>query len=236
MGPDQIPSIVQQVDEGWLRSDVARLATGERYGLYSPDQHTNAIEYISTSFGESGLTTTQHVFDVDGREGINMVGSKPGASSQELRPLLVSAHYDTAPGAPGADDNASGVAALLECARAVSAVSVQRSIEFVAFDMEEKQPEGAALAGSSTFVKSLDRKKAYEGLSNLEMVGYTAGAGTQTYPMGFQLIHPRVYNRVRKSGFRGDFIAVVARGPVSTWVAGSPGPPVSGSRSWRWWQ
>ena len=55
----------------------------------------------------------------------------------------------------------------------------------MAFDMEENQPEGVALVGSSSFVKALDGKKAYEGLYNLEMVGYTAGAGIQTYPMGF---------------------------------------------------
>ena len=221
MQADPVSSLVQRVDVSRLRAHVARLARGERHSLYSPDCHTETVEYISAAFAECGLETRQHTFDLRGRRGINIVSHKPGASVEGLRPLLVSAHYDTVHNSPGADDNASGVAALLECARVLSTAQLRRSVEFVAFVMEEKQPPNRmALVGSTAFVRHVlskaegtaGGKNAYEGVYNLEMVGYTSGVGTQGHPPGFRFILPGVYGRVRQRGFRGDFIAVVARG------------------------
>ena len=148
MQADPLSSLVQRVDVSRLRAHVARLARGERHSLYSPDRHSKTVEYISAAFAECGLETRQHTFDLRVRRGINIVSHKPGASAEGLRPLLVSAHYDTVPNSPGADDNASGVAALLECARVLSTAQLRRSVEFVAFDMEEKQPpDRVALVG-----------------------------------------------------------------------------------------
>lgn len=222
MEPDLVSSLVQQVDVGRLRAHVAHLARGERHSHYGPALHAETMEYISTTLAESGLATRQHTVELGGRRAVNVVGSlgSPGASPA-APPILVSAHYDTVPGSPGADDNASGVAALLECARVTSAVQLARKIEFAAFDMEENQPEGLGLVGSSAFVKhalneserGTGGKNAYAGVYNLEMVGYTAGPGTQRHPPGFRFILPRVYSRVRKRQFRGDFIAAVAMGP-----------------------
>ena len=216
MEPDPISSLVEQVDMGRLRAHVARLTNGERHSIYSPSSHAETVDYISTAFGEYGLATKQHTQSLGSRRVINIVGRKTGASPQGLRPLLVSAHYDTVPDSPGADDNASGVAALLECARVLSTAQMRRSIEFVAFDMEEIQPDGSALVGSTAFVKAAGGKGAYEGVYNLEMVGYTSGPGTQGHPPGFRFILPRVYNRARQRDFRGDFIGIVGRGPGLT--------------------
>ena len=194
-----------------LQEDIVHLAEGERHGAYSPERHTETAAHVLKVFESIGFATRRHSFMIDGREGVNVVGRKEG-SDRSLRPLLLSAHYDTVPGSPGADDNASGVAALLECARVLSTMNLQRPVEFVAFDIEEVQPEGAALVGSSEFVNSLDPKASYEGLYNLEMVGYSAGPGTQGYPPGFQLLFPGAFRWVQERDFRGDFIAVVAQG------------------------
>ena len=107
------------------------------------------------------------------------------------RPLLVSAHYDTVPGSPGADDNASGVAVLLECARALSKARLRRSVEFVDFDMEEDQPEGQALVGSTALVEAAGGKGSYEALYNLEMVGFTSGTRHPGSPAGFSADVPQ---------------------------------------------
>ena len=177
MGPDPILSLVRQVNVDRLRSDVAQLASGERHSVFSPMRHADTVDYISSIFAECGLSNRQHTYELGGRHGINIVGSltnggsEAASSPDRLCPLLVSAHYDTVLGSPGADDNASGVAALLECARVLSMVKLRRGVEFIAFDMEENQPEGVALAGSRAFVKDVvtkaeranGGKDAYEG-------------------------------------------------------------------------
>ena len=180
----------------------------------APPVTPRPLKFISDVFTECGLATRKQSYEQGGRLGVNVVGQRAGERSRDLRPLLVSAHYDTVCGSPGGDDNASGVAAMLECARAMSSARLGRHIEFVAFDMEEKQPpDGIGLVGSTAFVKALGHTKAYEGLYNLEMVGYTSGPGTQGHPPGFRFLLPRAYKWVRQRGFLGDFIAVVAQGP-----------------------
>ena len=213
MEPDPVASLVEQVDPGRLQGDVASLAKAVRHSLYSPAHHTETADYISAVLAQWGLETRRHTHQLGERQGINVVGGYRGTSPQALRPILVSAHYDTVDGSPGADDNASGVAALLECARVLSKVKLSRGVEFVAFDLEEKQPEGGALVGSTAFVKASGGKHAYEGLYNLEMVGYTSGPGTQGYPPGFRFILPHAFKWAQRRRFRGDFIAVVSRGP-----------------------
>ena len=208
---DLVASLVAQVDVARLRSDVGRLAAGERHSLYSPARYADAVSYISAEFRQWGLATRHQSYNLDDRIGINVIGSK-SVGDEALPPILVSAHYDTVPGSPGADDNASGVAVLLECARVLSTANLRRRVEFAAFDMEEVQPEGEALVGSTAFVKTAGGKGSYEAVYNLEMVGFTSGPGTQGHPPGFQLIFPGVYERVRQREFRGDFVSVVALG------------------------
>ena len=206
-----IRDLVQQVDVQRLRADVAALAIGERHNLFSPGRHAAAQEYLRATFHASGLEMRQHTFTHSGLTGINLLARKEG-SDPILPPLMVSAHYDTVPGSPGADDNASGVAALLECARVLASAPALRSVEFVAFDMEEIQAHGDGLIGSAASVRDLAPSTRYEGLFNLEMVGFASGPGTQSFPMGFQVLFPTVYRHVEERDFRGDFLAVVSQG------------------------
>ncbi len=212
MEPDPVASLVERVDLSRLRSHVSRLAVGERHSQFNPALHSETVDYIAAAFEEYGLGTRRHSFDRHGRGGVNLVAFSPGSSNPETRALLVSAHYDTVRGSPGADDNASGVAALLECARVLSTVRLSTPVEFVAFDMEEKQPGGGALVGSRAFVKATGGNRSYEALYNLEMVGYTSGPGTQGHPPGFRFILPGAYKWGRQRGFLGDFVAIVGRG------------------------
>ncbi len=208
--PVDIPYLVQHVDVQRLRWDVSALAVGERNGLWSPSHHGAVQEYIRNAFLVAGLEGRQHTFTYAGRLGINVLARKVGRNPA-LSPILVSAHYDTVPGSPGADDNASGVAAMLECARVLASAPIQRTVEFVAFDMEESQPEGEGLIGSGAFVRDQASARDYQGVYNLEMVGYTSGPGTQGFPPGFQFLFPGVYRHVEERGFSGDSVAVVAQ-------------------------
>ena len=207
-----VQKVIQQVDEGRLRAHVARLATGERHGLHAPERHSQVANYIHSVLEESGLATRRMPYRHGRHSGTNILASNPSGKEPDGRPILVSAHYDTVRGSPGADDNASGVAALLECARALSSAELAGGVEFVCFDQEEKQAGGGALLGSSAFVRAAGGKGAYEGLYNLEMVGYTSGPGSQGYPPGFRFILPGGFKRAREREFRGDFVATVSIG------------------------
>ena len=208
---DEISSLTHRVEEARLQEHVSRLAVGPRHSLYDTVHHQETVDYITDALRGFGLDIRHHTYEFEGRRGVNVVARIP-ASSAEMRPVLVSAHYDTVTGSPGADDNASGVAVLLECARILAGSRVARTVEFVVFDMEEVQPEGEALVGSTAFVRDHDGASGYEALYNLEMAGYTSGPETQRYPPGFQLVLPHAYEWAKERKLSGDFIAAVSLG------------------------
>ncbi|MBI4339043.1 MAG: M28 family peptidase [Chloroflexi bacterium] len=193
-------------DEGRLKAHVVQLATGERF---NHDRHGEPLGYLDNTLSGLGLSVSGHTFTYEGRLGINLIARKEGAGA--LAPLLLCAHYDTVQGSPGADDNASGLAALLECARLLAPLSLGRTVDFVALDMEERQPEGEGLVGSRAFARDVAPARRYAGVYTLEMVGFTSGPGTQRMPPGFPLLFPSAYQRVAAGGFAGDALAVVTR-------------------------
>lgn len=106
--------------------------------------------------------------------------------------LLVGAHYDSVPGTPGADDNASAVAALLACAKAISEIGVKPGACFASFNREEDE-----LAGSLDFVENFlpQSKLAIREAHVLEMVGYSRDdPGSQKKPGGMPISIPDVGN------------------------------------------
>jgi Zn-dependent M28 family amino/carboxypeptidase len=136
----------------------------------------------------------EHPFQQGTTKGINLILKLPGQRPR-LPPLLVGAHYDGAPQTPGADDNASGVAALLELASRWRAEPPRRPVWLVAFDQEEE-----GLVGSRALAQRLRADgQPLHLMVSLEMLAYTSS--TQRYP------HPAM-NWLY--GSRGDFIALVA--------------------------
>ena len=130
--------------------------------------------------------------------------------------FIIGAHYDTVLGSPGADDNASGVAVLLEIARVIAAGTGDppgRSLrlQFVAFTLEEEN-----MLGSAHYARGLaSRRVPLAGMVSLEMVGYKSDSPhLQQLPAGYEHLYPHV----------GNFIAVVgnqkSRTLVERFVAG----------------
>ena len=119
---------------------IARL----RDPYWAEGGHFFVREYICQELSRWGSVERQ-CFSVRGREHQNLILALPGigeASPRENRktPILVGAHYDAVPGSPGADDNSSGVAVLLELARMFAIDLPPRPLLLVAFDMEELTP------------------------------------------------------------------------------------------------
>jgi hypothetical protein len=116
--------------------------------------------------------------------------------------IVIGAHYDTAWGTPGADDNASGVAGVLELARLVSEKPLPYTIRFVAFALEEPPFFRTKNMGSYVYAESLKKEGLkIEGMVSLEMIGYFCDKdGCQYYPLPFfRWFYPN----------RGNFLAFV---------------------------
>ncbi|HUL36206.1 MAG TPA: M28 family peptidase [Thermodesulfobacteriota bacterium] len=152
-----------------------------------------AAQYIKNEFLKTGLEVKEDCFEWEGRSYKNIVAEKKGRISPG-RVLILGAHYDTVPGSPGADDNASAVGVLLEIARNIESVSLEMTVRLIAFTLEEY-----GYLGSSQYVGSLKKgKEEILGMISLEMVGFTGPR--QDYP---PFLDPKYYPNV------GDFIAIV---------------------------
>jgi aminopeptidase YwaD len=171
----------------------------ERHPLSSPAGLHRAQDYLAEQYQRMGLRVSLHGFRALGGTYNNVIGTlrPPWAAFRGSRPpLIIAAHYDTVQDTPGADDNASGLAVMLEAARALSRVRLTREVRFIAFCLEEED-----LLGSLAYVASL--KEANEEIAGaivLECVGYTSEKeGSQTAPAATPIAVPRA----------GDFLAIV---------------------------
>ena len=129
-----------------------------------------------------------------GIEGLNLILEIPG--KQAGPPILIGAHYDSVPGSPGADDNASGVAALMELARRFVEDPPGRPVWLVAFDLEEW-----GMRGSRALAEEFKRDGPRPSwMASLEILGYRRPEPkSQRYPFPFGWFYPD----------RGDFILML---------------------------
>lgn len=183
-----------------LRRHVAALSVdiGERTSFH-PDGLARAGDFVRGALEDAGLEVTDQSYAFRGIPVANLVADLPGGSGAPAY-YLVGAHYDTVPGTPGADDNASGVAVLIELARRLVADPPSVPVRFAAFTLEEPPAFGGRFQGSRVFVeRAMGAGERVAGAVVLEMVGYTAPR--QDYPMV-----------LRWAGYpdSGDFIGVVA--------------------------
>ena len=199
-----------------LRSHVAALE-GIRHPSAAPERHRAARDYIANELRTLGLSVDLAAFSFRGRTYHNVVGAMPGTDPRRPR-LLVGAHFDSTADTPGADDNASGVAALLECARLIASRKPRAGVEFVGFDLEELQTvTGRYRVGSHALARDKRaRGEALAGALILEMVGYRdSRPGTQIVPPFLGIDVPRT----------GDFLAAVgdarSRKLLDAFVAGA---------------
>ncbi|ARV59361.1 peptidase M28 [Nostocales cyanobacterium HT-58-2] len=160
--------------------------------------HFFVQEYIRQQLAQWGSVEI-HTFRVGSKTCQNLILNLPsqaGLEKGDLPPILIGAHYDAVPGTPGADDNATGVAVLLELARMFAAQPTKHPLRLVAFDMEEY-----GLLGSTDYAAKLKQEQQPLRLMiSLEMLGYCdPSPGSQNYPPPLERFYPN----------RGDFIALI---------------------------
>ncbi len=176
-----------------LRRYVEILADdiGERNVPFAYDNLRRAEEFIEAELRRFGYSVSRQRFRADGKECANLEVVLGG---RENDVLVVGAHYDTAPGTSGADDNASGVASLLLISKALKGRRLRREVRIVFFTNEEPPYFQTYLMGSLVYARALG-KKVY-GMISLESIGYyTEEPNSQSYPcFFFRFFYPTVGN------------------------------------------
>jgi Peptidase family M28 len=185
-----------------LRGHVVMLA--EEIGGRSAGRYTNlrrAAEYIRAELDSFGYKTRRQTYQLEGLEFENLEAELRGLARPDEN-VIVGAHYDTAGGLPGANDNATGVAATLDLAREYASQPLNLTVRWLFFVNEEPPYFQTPAMGSYVYAKECrDRGRRIAAMLSLETIGYYSDKpGSQTYPTG---LHP---------GFpdRGDFLGFVA--------------------------
>ncbi len=151
--------------------DVLAELIGERH-LGRPQELAAAAAYIEREFLALDETVERQTYDVHDTDATNLVIERRG-QRQPTAIVVLGAHYDSIPGTPGADDNASAVAVLIEVARLLRGLPSQRTVRFVAFTCEEPPHFYTETMGSQVYAQRCrDRSENIVGMLCLEMMGY----------------------------------------------------------------
>lgn len=194
-------TIKQKTVSDNLRRHVEKLSgeIGER-NLRRYTQLEEAALYITDTMEELGYEVRPQHYIVDGKPVRNIQAEIKGKSLPD-EIIVIGAHYDTVVGSPGADDNASGVAGVLEMARLLARARPERTVRFVLFVCEEQPHFTTHEMGSRQYAKrcrSLNEN--IVAMFAIEMIGYYSDrADSQKYPSPFQFLYPR----------RGNFIGFI---------------------------
>ena len=204
----RIDLLVAQISAENIEAHIDKLTNGIGARDTSETQ-SHAADYIAEQLREYGYGVTR--VPVDDSE--NIMAQLPGLLNPE-KTFVIGAHFDTVPDSPGADDNASGVAGMLEIARVLKDVQPDFSIEFVAFALEERGELGNFHRGSSQYVQSATAQgRDLIGMISLEMIGYFSNEPNSQTPF---LNIPSCLAVSEEGKTVGNFIAAVGNNNSAT--------------------
>jgi Zn-dependent M28 family amino/carboxypeptidase len=191
-----------EVDAERLKAHVRALSE-----TFSPRDHTRpdnlerAAAYIQDALARAGGRVESQPYRVEGRAYRNVIAR---FGPEEGERIIVGAHYDAESTTPGADDNASGVAGLLELAALLGRHPPAMRVDLVGFTLEEMPHFRTQWQGSAVYAQALRAAGVrVRAMFSLEMLGtFTEAPGSQRYPApGLGL----------RYGTKGNYIAVVGR-------------------------
>ena len=230
-----------------VRAHVEMLAgtIGER-NVWNYAALRRAADYIAAEFAKSGLRAERQDFETS-RLIVSNVDTTIGGSARPAEIVVVGAHYDSVSGCPGANDNATGVAAVLELARRFASRPQPRTLRFVAFVNEEPPFFKTGSMGSVVYANAAkQRGDRIVGMLSLETMGYYSEArGSQQYPAPIALLYPDVGNFIGFVSNVGSARLLLkarrafrARTPFPLQSAAVPEaiPGVGWSDHWSFWQ
>jgi hypothetical protein len=229
-----------------LKANVEKLAgeIGERNMNRYP-RLLAAGEFIEASLTDAGLTPRRDSYELRGRACHNIEVEIRGAAPEIF---VIGAHYDSVLGCPGANDNGSGVAALLSLARRFAGKPAGQTLRFVAFVNEEPPYFQTQEMGSFVYAKRCqERGDRIAGMISLETIGYFSDApGSQRYPSpGLGFFYPNKGNFIgfasdtrSRSLLRAAISAFRKTGKLPCEGAALPAiiPGIGWSDQWSFWQ
>lgn len=173
---------------------------GER-NVWRYDGLQRAAEYIEAQLTHNGYEPRRQTFDVS-RVPVSNIEAILAGTTRPTEIVVLGAHYDTVSGCPGANDNGTGVAALLELSRRFAGRPQARTIRFVAFVNEEPPFFHTEQMGSVVYANAARAQNDnIVAMLALETMGYYSDVkGSQTYPQPIAMMYPDV----------GNFIGFVA--------------------------
>jgi hypothetical protein len=203
------PSETERQEMARLHAHVEKLA-----GEIGPrnTSHFEALEatynYLRKELEALGYKVQEDHFKADSREVHNLWVDLTGAQPEEI--VLVGAHYDSCGFTPGADDNASGVAGLLEMARQLRGHRGRAKLRLVIFVNEEPPYFKTDLMGSRVMARACRKRgEKIAGMISLEMLGdFRDQPGSQLYPAGLGVLFPEA----------GNFIAFIGPASARSWI------------------
>ncbi|HZZ72843.1 MAG TPA: M28 family peptidase [Pirellulales bacterium] len=185
-----------------LQADVAKLAEqiGER-NTHHYDKLMAAATFLEKALAVAKYAVERQKYEVKGKTCFNLIAELKGTRAPE-QIVVVGAHYDSARGAPGANDNGSGVASLLALARAWADKKPERTLRFVLFANEEQPYFQTEAMGSLVYAKRCkERRENIVAMLALETMGYYSDRpDSQNYPFLLKTHYPTI----------GNFIGFVA--------------------------
>lgn len=192
-----------------LLQHVDRLAgqIGPRI-LAKPESISATIGYVSSQWQEMGYEVREETYESSDGPATNLIAERPGFSTQEV--IVLGAHYDTVANTPGADDNASAVAVLLEVSRLLQEFTPGKTVRFVSFACEEAPYMSLDSMGSQHHAQQAKLRDERILMLCLEMVGYFRHEiGTQKVPDSIPKYLHWLFPK------RGNFLAAV--GNLNSW-------------------
>src|SRR3954471_14725256 len=198
-----------------LKAHVQMLAAtiGER-NMEHYDALNKAADYIRQTLESREYKVSEDTYEVDGKK-LRILYTTLEGTGDTTEPFVVGAHYDSVVGSPGANDNASGVAAVLELSRILKTDTPARPIVLAFFPNEEPPYFQTKDMGSLRFAQGFHQGIArFHGMMSIETIGYYSDQpGSQKYPSMIASMYPSTGNFI---GFVGD---TKSRGMVKTAIA-----------------
>ena len=172
----------------------------------TPNERKGA-RYVARTFRSFGYDVAMERFSVDGGKSRNVVASWPGSKRYGF---VIGGHMDSVPGAPGANDNASGTAVVLELARLFAGTDQANQVRFVGFGSEEYGDDGRHHVGSAVYVKRLRQKgrNRLAGMVSVDMIADGRPLLVGNSDIADDVVARTLYRKIKRGGTRVRYITL----------------------------